>query len=536
MTETNVNWLPHLVNAVPVRGYGKRLSTFTIALEGWRRGLNLKFYQEDNSENKLRLRYTLSSDTREHSFQSSMGDKVTEEAFEICDNKFLTKKYLLKANVPTPQGKMFGSDDSDSAIIDYAKKLGFPLVLKPTDANGGKGVFSNLKNEQSLKGSLKHVRNELGYKEVIIEEYVPGDEYRIIVIGDRVVGALNRVPANIIGDGTSTIKELIKEKNKERRKNPHLKSRMIKIDKAVIDLLNLNGYTLDSIPPEGKVIQLRLTSNLSTGGDSVDLTDKLTPELKKIAIEATKAIPGLCMSGIDMIVGNDQSFGTVIEVNTRPGLGGHLFPVDGTPRDLPKLIVDYYFPETKNIERSSLYFDFDAILEPIKNRTAQSVNVAPIPKGKIYSRRYIVSGDFDRRKYRLWIKRQALLNQLHGFSDITDNNDLEIVIAGINEQDVINFKNLFFTEPENFTVENVKVKEEIWDKPVQIGFETKSNTNLTKSEIRELLAKNERLQRENERLFKLYNRIQKSKAWRVTYPVRRVLHALKIRFRSLKAD
>src|SRR5699024_592106 len=147
---------------------------------------------------------------------------------------------------------------------------GYPLVLKPTDANGGRGVFSNLKSESSLKDALHHVRTVLGYKEVIIEEYLPGVEYRIIVLEDKVVGALNRVPANVIGDGMSTIRELIRIKNKERKQNPHLKSRMIKIDDEVRELLYLHGYTLDTIPREGEVVTLRLTSNLSTGGDSVD--------------------------------------------------------------------------------------------------------------------------------------------------------------------------------------------------------------------------------------------------------------------------
>src|SRR5699024_2268850 len=117
----------------------------------------------------------------------------------------LTKKYLNKLNVPNPKGDMFEENIDDSEIIKYANDLGYPLVLKPTDANGGRGVFSNLKSESSLKDALHHVRTVLGYKEVIIEEYLPGVEYRIIVLEDKVVGALNRVPANVIGDGMSTI-------------------------------------------------------------------------------------------------------------------------------------------------------------------------------------------------------------------------------------------------------------------------------------------------------------------------------------------
>src|SRR5699024_3877739 len=105
----------------------------------------------------------------------SMGDKVTEEAFKICDNKYLTKEYLKKNNVPTPEGKMFDENAVDEEIIQYAMKIGFPLVIKPTNANGGRGVFSNLTNTEDLINAVNHVRNEVGYKEIIVEQYVPGD-------------------------------------------------------------------------------------------------------------------------------------------------------------------------------------------------------------------------------------------------------------------------------------------------------------------------------------------------------------------------
>ncbi|MEJ8766705.1 acylphosphatase [Oceanobacillus sp. HCA-5259] len=523
MKEIKENWLPHLINAVPAAGFGKRLSLYTIALEGWRRGLKLKFFTLDDPENKLRIRYTLSSDEREHTFESSKGDKTTDLAYKICDNKYLTKEYLQKAGVPVAEGKSFSEDVSNDEIIEYANKLGYPLVIKPISANGGKGVVSNIENQKELEDALSYVRHELDYSEVIVESFVQGNEFRFIVVDNEVVGVLNRVPAHIVGNGKSTIRELIREKNEERRKNPHLKSRMIKIDRTVTDLLDELGYTLKSIPKEGEVVQLRLTSNLSTGGDSIELTDVISPELKKIAIEGTKAIPGLTVSGMDIMVDSDNKSGVIIEANTRPGLGGHLFPVEGTPKDIPKVIVDYYFPETKDVEKSSLYFDFNSILEPLINRTAKTVYVSPAPTGKVFGKKYIVYGKLQKVGYKVWIKRQALLHRLNGFMEDLEDGGIAIVVASPKKEDVVNFKEI--CEKGNGRAKITNIIEENFDEPVKIGFEI--NKTLSKEEIKELEEDSIVLEKERDYFKKKFTQIETSRMWRYTSPVRTVLDKIK---------
>src|SRR5699024_6537913 len=156
-----------------------------------------------------------------------------------------------------------------------------------------------------------------------------GEEFRIYVIEDKVLGAMNRRPANITGDGIQTVRQLIHEKNEMRKLNPHLTSRLIKIDREIEVLLEEKEYDLNWIPKYGEVVYVREKSNLSTGGEAVDVTDALTDELKEIAINAGKAIPGLKHYGVDMIVSDDRKEGVILEVNTRPGLGGHLFPGEG---------------------------------------------------------------------------------------------------------------------------------------------------------------------------------------------------------------
>lgn len=529
--DAEYRWLPHLEDAVPSAGQGKRISTYTVALEGWRRGLKLKFYSIFEDGNKLKVRYSLSSENKTHHFSLSMGDKVSEEAFEICNDKDLTKQYLHQHNVPVPMGEMFEEDVKEEDIIEYGLSLGFPLVVKPTDGNAGKGVFANITNEKDLREIVPYVRNELDFSNIIVEKYVAGEEFRIFVIEDKVLGAMNRRPANVIGDGVLTIRQLIEQKNKIRKINPHLTSRLIKIDKEVENLLEEKGYTLNTIPKKGELVYLREKSNLSTGGDAIDVTEQLTPQIEKIAIDAGKAIPGLKHFGVDMIVNDDRTTGVILEVNTRPGIGGHLFPGEGKPRDFAKDIIDYYFPETKDVERTNLYFDFDSVLEPIKSRTTRSVEVIQPPLEKLYGKKYIINGDFHRRKLRNFVRRQALKLYMHGFTEITEDNKVLLVAVSTEERNFIKFeRNLI----KDFNIENIE--DAIWDKPVKMGFETRDNLNLTKKEIQNLLSEKEQLERENDRLQKRYHQILTSRAWRATYPLRSLLHNIKIRIRSMNSN
>src|SRR5690625_3578251 len=525
-------WRPHLKDAVPPAGQGKRISTYTIALEGWRRGLELNFYSVFEDGNKIKVRYSLSNGERTHHFSLSMGDKVSDKAFKICDDKQLTKDYLNKFNVPVPEGTMFDANATTTEIVAYAEKIGFPLVVKPTDGNAGRGVFPNITDSETLKELVHHVREELEFDDIIIEKYYPGEEFRIYVIEDQVLGAMNRRPANVVGDGLHTIKELIEIKNRIRKTNPHLTNRLIKIDLEVETILERNGLTVESVPAEGALIYLREKSNLSQGGDAIDVTDQLTPELEQIAINAGKAIPGLAHYGVDMIVDKENNTGVILEVNARPGLGGHLFPIQGQPRDFAKKIIDYYFPETAHKNRSLLYFDFDSVIEPIVRRSASYVEVLPPPEGKLYGKKLVVSGDYHRPRFRRWIRRQAHKNYLHGFTDLLENNDVVIVIMGPDKNIVNNFKNICFAGPEGEKVSHVD--EEEWNEPLLIGFETKRDYNLSRKEIQELIQEKDQIERERDILRKNYNNIRSSRAWRMTFPIRFILYNIKQFIRSFK--
>ena len=514
MKKENFRWMAHHEGAIPPAGQGKRISTYNVALEGWRRGLELEFYSVIEEKSKLKLRYSLSNGERTHYFQLSMGDKVTQEAFDICDNKNTTKKYLKKLNIPVPEGKKFTNKNSTEEICNYADEIGYPVVLKPTDGNAGKGVFANIQTRESLIGLIAHVQNDLGFNEILIERFVEGIEYRVVVIEDRVIGAMIRRPASVLGDGKHTIKQLIEYKNNIRKTNPHLKSRLIKVDREVIDLLDRSGYTLKSIPEKDTRVYLRTKSNLSAGGDSIDVTEKLTPELKKIVKDVGKAIPGLAHYGVDMIVDLKRNRGTILEVNARPGIGGHMFPVEGEPRDFAKEIIDYYFPETIDIERSLLFFDFDSIIEPIMTRQVTHSKVRPAPVGSHYGKVFYISGKVQNVGFHAWSRRQALDRDLYG--DVKSLNDgrIRIRVMGTDKDIIEEFKAACYTGPNRAQVEDVEEFE--WNKPLKIGYE------MIRSDNRLSTRKMKKLARESAKAIEKYERLINGRTWRYTKPLRKL--------------
>src|SRR5699024_2186244 len=231
------------------------------------------------------------------------------EAVSICIRKHLTKKYLEKSGIPVPKGDNFTEESTDEDIIKYSHKIGFPVVIKPTNGSRGKGVISNIQTPEELVESLQYLRRDLNYPDIIIEQYFPGEEFRLHVVDNNVVGIIKRIPANIVGDGIHTIEELIALKNKKRKKVPNLYARLIQIDKEVLNHIKGAGYNKNSILEKEEQLFLRRKSNLSAGGDSIDYTEVLTEEIKQIAIGASNAIPGLGQCGVDIIVNEKENTG-----------------------------------------------------------------------------------------------------------------------------------------------------------------------------------------------------------------------------------
>ncbi|MEF3330099.1 acylphosphatase [Oceanobacillus oncorhynchi] len=532
--------LPHLNNDIVRNARKTRLDAFSVALEGWRRGLKLKWYTKDSEyfENMVifgvnppgRL-FSLTSEKQTHYFFRTRGDLVSSEAVEIGSEKDDTKIYLGNAGVPVPKGKGFEAEATNEEIIEFADTVGFPLVLKPTNASLGNGVVTNIKNREQLIKAIHYVRRELEYEEVVLEQYVSGKEYRVYVVGDEVIAAYNRVPANIMGDGEHTIEQLIDIKNAIRRKNARLNSCLIHMDVEILEFIQEAGYTLESVPEKGKTIYLREKTNVSSGGDPVDVTDTLPQEYKEIAINALKAIDDFPQGGVDIIVNDREDLkgeAVVIELNPTAQIGGALFPIEGKARDIPKAIIDYYFPETKgkvDTTKSRVSFDLINVLEPLENRAALEVEVAPAPIGELYIRKYIVNGNVQRYNYHKWLKRQALAQNLHGYVKSMVFDEIEVVVAGTDQKAVEGFKEVIKGYPQGSEV--TRIKEEDYDSFITVGFEISeqyntSNIRSVQHALRRMDKDLQSMRKKKDRADKDVKHILNSTSWKVTESIRKV--------------
>mgnify|MGYP001476096576 FL=1 len=532
MVSVNKNWLPHLHPEVVSEVEGNYLDAYVVALEGWRRGLTLRWHVKDSEKFKeMKTWYvdepgqlfSLHSKEKSHYFFRTRGDKVTNEAVEKGMDKQRTKELLKKAGIPVPDGRQFSRKDDEETVIEYAETLGYPVVIKPKDGSFGRGVMSDIKSEEELKYSLQYLREQLEEDQIIVEKYIPGNDYRLYVVDDKVVGAILRVPPNVVGDGINSIEALIDIKNSERQLNPRLTTCPIKINQELVDYIGKSGYTLESIPGKDEVVYLSDKGNISIGGDPIDVLDELSDEIKQIAVQALRAIPGLTHGAVDLIIDKDQDgneAGYVIELNPTAQIGGILFPVKGKSRDIPAAIIDYYFPETKNVqtEKEKIYFDFYDVLEPLISRQGVISTVSPAPIGKIHMKKYTVYGDVQNHGYHLGLRKQAFERGLHGFVMNVEDNAIDIVVAGTDKEMVDDFRHGITEDEERAHV--IEIHESDYDGFVKVGFDSRANLKDLEKDL-ELLKENITQTSEEVRKLEIQKRkLQKSFSWRLTYPIR----------------
>lgn len=532
MDGINTKWLPHLTHEIVSEIENNYLDAYVVALEGWRRGLKLKWHVK-NSEKFSEMKtwfvdepgqlFSLHSSERSHYFFRTRGDKIPNEAVELAMNKEMTKQILTNKGIPVPEGREFSQDATDEQILQYANELGYPVVIKPTDGSFGRGVMSDLTSEEEFKHALDYVRNELDEKNIIVEKHIDGNDYRLYVVGDEVVGAILRIPPNVTGDGINSIDALIDIENRERGLNPRLATTLIQINKELVDYIGRSGYTLESIPDKGEIIYLSDKSNISIGGDPIDVLDELSAEMKQLAVDGLHAIPGLTHGAVDLMIeiaDDGQEHGYIIELNPTAQLGGILFPLKGKPRDVPKAIIDYYFPETKDVQtdKEKIYFDYYDVLEPLISRQGVISTVSPAPIGTIYMKKYTVYGDVQDQGYHLGLRKQAFERGLHGFVTNTGEGEIEIVIAGTDREMIDDFKHGITEDEERATV--TEIIEEDYDGFVKVGFDSRANYKTLKEEM---LILREELKVQNEQIKKLElkrRKYQRSLSWRISAPIR----------------
>ena len=287
--------------------------------------------------------------SRQQRIRASITGRTSLVAVELAGNKDATKRLLAESGIPVPRGEVVRSAEEAEAA---ARRLGYPLVTKPLDGNHGRGVTTGIRSEEQLRfgfaAAAAHSRR------VIVEQCFTGADHRILVIGGEVVAVARRVPACVTGDGIATITELVERVNADPRRGEGHEKVMtrIRIDTELLNHIELQGLTLDSVPEAGRDIVLRPTANLSTGGTAIDRTDQIHPDNIEIARRAAKVI-GLDIAGIDFIAPDiarsvHETGGGVIEVNAAPGFRMHLEPSEGTRRDVAGPVLDMLFPNGEN--------------------------------------------------------------------------------------------------------------------------------------------------------------------------------------------
>ena len=276
--------------------------------------------------------------------EASIGCKTSCIGVDISCNKVISKEVLESQSIPVAKGYLVKN------VIDLLKKgeeIGYPIVLKPQYGNQGKGVILNIKSEKELIEAYNQIQSE--YKDIIIEKYHIGYDYRVLVVDYKVIAVALRTPPFVIGNGLSTIRELIeKENDNMKRGECHEKSlSKIKIDNEVIQCLKSQGKSLSSILDNNQKIYVRRNANLSTGGEAVDCTEKICEENIRICERAARIL-SLDICGID-ICSNDISIplkendGIIMEMNSAPGLRMHINPSKGKSRNVGKHIVNMLY-------------------------------------------------------------------------------------------------------------------------------------------------------------------------------------------------
>ncbi len=282
--------------------------------------------------------------SRQRRIQAAEIDATGAIAETIAQDKELTKTLLDAAGVPVPMGRSV-SDPEDAWAA--ALEIGLPVVIKPKDGNQGKGVTVNVTTKEQLTAGF-HTASEFR-DDILVERYLPGHDYRVLVIGDKMVACARRDPPQVVGDGVHSVRQLVEQVNKDpRRGDGHATSlTKIRFDDIALATLAKHGMHADSVPSNGQRVVLRNNANLSTGGTATDVTDDVHPEVAERCIAAAHMV-GLDICGVDLVCDSvlkpiEEQHGGIVEVNAAPGLRMHLSPSFGKPRPIGEAIMDTLF-------------------------------------------------------------------------------------------------------------------------------------------------------------------------------------------------
>lgn len=277
--------------------------------------------------------------------QATVTGRTPHIAVELASDKEETNKILASLGLPVPKQELVQSED---AAVRAARRLGFPVVTKPYNGNHGRGISIRLMSDDEVRAGFAAAREHS--RSVIVENFLEGDDHRLLVVNGELVAATKRTPGHVVGDGLRTIAELVEIVNQDPRRGVGHEKVLtrLELDREAGMMMERVGHTGSSVPKADEIVYLRSTANLSTGGTATDVTDVIHPDNRDMAVRAIRAI-GLDVGGVDFLSPNiAESYkaigGGICEVNAAPGFRMHVSPSEGTPRDVAGPVVDMLFP------------------------------------------------------------------------------------------------------------------------------------------------------------------------------------------------
>lgn len=427
-------WPDHFQPDVVREAYGEKLSSYVLALEAWRRGLTVTVNHPRMHSFSIR-----GTSGQQMKFIQSRPSQSSHVAHRTAKNKHRSNQLLEAAGVPVPQSVLINPKKvSVRDLIQHAERIGYPVVLKPRNGAMGVGVFANIEESSVLRKRYAELVQHSRSNRLVLEKHILGNDYRVLVFGNHYLAACERVPANVTGDGLSSVDALISRKNRNRRGNPFLSKGLIKKDQEVSDYLSQHGYDYASIPAKGEYLRLRSAANASAGGDVVDVTDQLPQYVRESAVRAASAIPDLAIAGVDILYEGPEAAPSgehvVLELNSQPQIGVNMYPTHGTGVDVPKKIIDICFPGSKRPENdggTQLGLRLRPALRPLASGHAAEITFPALPAHGLPVRNiYEVANPTSLSPKQVTrILRQSERNAVAGYLRCRSGN-LQLMVAG----------------------------------------------------------------------------------------------------------